>query len=208
MVAFFSAVFGAMIGSLFIILATKRIEQDKLNVTALAYVDSLYIELEDLKIYSKRSIELLIPVFCRLLCYKAGEIENSQLYPLSIPRKYPPDILYKHYENCMLKLSLEQRNALRTLQEHLCELNGLLEEVINHRTKMGDIDAKKLHLCISILCSVYHLSNDMALQKDRFKVQERSGEEIYRIVLKLLGFDSSYDGMWELGRASQQTNQQ
>lgn len=202
MIAFFSAVFGAMVGSLFIILATKRIEQDKLNVTALAYVDSLYIELEDLKIYSKKSIELLFPVYCRLQCYKVGEIENSQLYPLSIPRKYPPDILYKHYENCMLKLSLEQRNALRILQEHLCELNGLLEEVSNHRAKMGDIDAKKLHLCISILCSVYHLSTDMNVQKDRFKVHERSGEEIFRIVLKLLGFDSSNDGVWELGKAS------
>jgi len=42
----------------------------------------------------------------------------------------------------------------------------------------------------------------MVTQKDRFKINDRSGHDIYEQVLKLLGFDSSAEGVWALGKAS------
>jgi len=142
MISFISAVFGALVGSLFMILATKKIEKGKLDATASMYLDSLYTELDDLKLNSKKSIELLFPLFCKIQRYQVGELELGVLYPVSIPRESPADILHKHYENCMLKLTLEQRNAMRTLKIHLAEFNGILETINSSRTNIGQLDPK------------------------------------------------------------------
>lgn len=192
-----STIIGTALGSVLVIFATKWIEKSKLSAVSETYLDCLYLELEDVLNYSKRTISIVYPLHCKLNALQANCFDHDEIQPFLFPRGYPADWLPKHYENCMLKLSLEQRYALKTVYLYLEECNQLITIIQDKKQNLQSIDITTIHNLLSTMCCINHLASDMVHQKKRLKINDRSGEEIYHLVLKQHGFDSSAEGMWD-----------
>ena len=187
--SFLGGVFASLVGVVATVLSTKKIEAHKAKAQSESARDSLYLELADLTEDVSEIISSFYSVYAEYKAYELGFRSEKLLSHITIPRTINLEILKPLMHQCFAELTREQRSALRSVVYVGAHINELHPKVVSDiRFNRENANVRDIYLLLSSFCAIYHVANDLSLQKMRFKRIEKNPKSVMSDVLVSKGF--------------------
>ncbi|WP_297897394.1 hypothetical protein [Shewanella sp.] len=194
--SFLGGVIAAIVGAYGTYLLTEKIEKRKHLFESKQAINSLYIELKELRDECSQNINTIHNSYCRAKQYEA-QIKNADvMLDITIPKPINITLLNSLIDKSYTLLTTEQRKGIRTIiylsQQLEANTLELTRQLANEHT---EIKPRNLLNCLSILYVIYHISSDMSECKNRYTKIDKTAEEIRESVLSALGKDMNWSSV-------------
>lgn len=194
--SFLGGVIAAIVGAYGTYLLTEKIEKRKHLFESKQAINSLYIELKELRDECSQNINTIHNSYCRAKQYEDKIKKADVLLGITIPKPINITLLNSLIDKSYTLLTTEQRKGIRTIIYLSQRLEAYTLELTKQLAK-EHTEVKSINLlnCLSILCVIYHISSDMSECENRYTKIDKTAEEIRESVLSALGKDINWSSV-------------
>ena len=171
-----------ILGSLLSLFLIPMVESKKAEFQRKKDLESMFIELGDLQSELTCHIESYFKFLLKI------RQESESAIPIPLPRDINSDILIELYQKSSLKLSRDQRLAVKRIPRSITSIMSQAQGAVNAILNEKEYCIQSIKNTIKLSCKLVHELNSLNEQRDRYVEVHLDSQDSIKPVLKSIGF--------------------
>ncbi|MBB1294594.1 hypothetical protein [Pseudoalteromonas sp. SR41-4] len=171
-----------ILGSLLSLFLIPMVESKKAEFQRKKDLESMFIELGDLQSELTCHIESYFKFLLKI------RQESESAIPIPLPRDINSDILIELYQKSSLKLSRDQRLAVKRIPRSITSIMSQAQGAVNAILNEKEYCIQSIKNTIKLSCKLVHELNSLNEQRDRYVEVHLDSQDSIKPVLKSMDF--------------------